>query len=461
MSTPAVSARRREEIIAALRRGTVPSHGLDQLAVGLERFQGALGEDLDRVAQGGFAVKAVRGEYGSGKTFFTRHLAEQALQRGFAAAEVQISESETPLHRLETIYRRITESLRTASTQSSAFRSVLDSWLFALEDDALLGDPGLENDAARLSESVGVLLNERLAAVTATTPAFAQALRGYHAATTAGDAALADGLAAWLAGQPHVAAAAKRAAGIKGDLDHFGAMSFLQGLLAVLRDAGHPGLVVVLDEVETLQRMRSDVRDKALNALRQLMDEIDAGRYPGLYLVLTGTPAFFDGPSGVQRLPPLAQRLATDFTTDARFDNPRAMQIRLTGFDRSSLVQVGQRVRDLYAAGRDTEPRIRSRADDDYLADLAGAVTGGLGDRVGIAPRLFLKKLIGDVLDRIDLFDDFDPRRDYRLTVTAAERTEVDGARGAAEPEAGSGEAGGGIAAPRAAADADDVDLDV
>ena len=59
------------------------------------------------------------------------------------------------------------------------------------------------------------------------------------------------------------------------------ALGFLQGLLTVLRDAGHPGLVLVLDEVETLQRVRSDVREKALNALRQLIDEVDAGASPG------------------------------------------------------------------------------------------------------------------------------------------------------------------------------------
>lgn len=54
-------------------------------------------------------------------------------------------------------------------------------------------------------------------------------------------------------------------------------------------------LVLVLDEVETLQRVRGDVRDKALNALRQLIDEVHSGRFPGLYLVITGTPAFYDG----------------------------------------------------------------------------------------------------------------------------------------------------------------------
>ena len=112
------------------------------------------------------------------------------------------------------------------------------------------------------------------------------------------------------AGQPHVSASVKRAAGVRGDLDHYGALGFLQGLLTILRDSDYAGLVLVLDEVETLQRMRSDVRGKSLNALRQLLDEIDGGRFPGLYLVMTGTPAFFDGQQGVQRLPPLAQRLA-------------------------------------------------------------------------------------------------------------------------------------------------------
>ena len=52
---------------------------------------------------------------------------------------------------------------------------------------------------------------------------------------------------------------------------------------------------------------------------------------------------------GVQRLAPLAQRLAVDYATDARFDNPRAVQIRLRGFSLDSLDEVGRKVRDLYA----------------------------------------------------------------------------------------------------------------
>ena len=63
--------------------------------------------------EGGGLFPSVRGGSGAGRTFLARWLAERALRRGFPAAEGQISERETPLHRLETVYRRVAESLRT------------------------------------------------------------------------------------------------------------------------------------------------------------------------------------------------------------------------------------------------------------------------------------------------------------------------------------------------------------
>jgi hypothetical protein len=421
-----VSRRRRREVIDALRRGTVPRNGLDLLAVGLGRFETAIDAELDTAASGGAVFKAVRGEYGAGKTFFTRWLAERAKHRGMATAEVQISETETPLHRLETVYRRICDNLATAEFPPSALRPILDAWMYTLEEDVLATGDVAETDGDALDVGVDQLLDRRLGEIARNAPAFAAALRGYRTATGAGDQATAEGLAAWLGGQPNVGSTVRRTAGLKGELDHFGALAFLQGLLSVLRGCGHPGLLVVLDEVETLQRMRSDVRDKALNALRQLIDEVDGGRFPGLYLVITGTPAFFDGVQGAQRLPPLAQRLATDFTADARFDNPRAVQLRLPGFTTDGLRELGGRVRDLFVTGLPDRDRVAATVDDAYVALLADTVTGQLGGKVGVAPRVFLKKLVADVLDRTEQFPDFDPRRHYPVTLTAAELTDVE-----------------------------------
>lgn len=416
-----VSAARREEIIHALRRGTVPSRGLDVLAVGIDVFAPTFKEEMDWVASGRSGFKAVRGEYGTGKTFFGRWLQERARSKGFASSEVQINETETPLHRLETVYRRLVEHLSTADMVGGAFRSVIDGWFYALEQD-VLADPAVDaDDATDLLKRTHALMEARLGVISQTAPAFSAVLRAYRLALAQDNKALAEGLISWLSGQPNVASTVKRAAGIKGDLDHFAASNFLTGLLIILRDSGFSGLVMVLDEVETLQRMRTDTREKGLNALRQWIDEIDAGRYPGLYLVITGTPSFFDGTMGVQRLPPLAQRLHVDFGTDRRFDNSRAVQIRLHPFDHDALMEVGRRVRHLYADGCRDPDRLLRVVNDDYLNVLARSVTGALGGKVGVAPRLFLKKLVGDVLDRVDLYPEFIPQQHYALTLTDGE----------------------------------------
>jgi hypothetical protein len=421
-----ISRERRRDIIAALRKGTVPQRGLDFFAVGLQPFEPVISSELADVAQGGSVFKAVRGDYGCGKTFFGRWVQEHAKRMRFAATEVQISETETPLNRLETVYRRAMEQLSTTDCFLGAFRSIIDGWFYGLEEDVLAEGTLNPSDELALAKRTDELLEQRLVEITRATPQYAAALRAYRTAQRQDDHATAEGLAGWLAGQPHISATVKRVAGVKGEVDHFAALSFLRGLLLILKDSGYSGLVLVLDEIETLQRVRGDVREKGLNALRQLIDDIDSGRFPNLYLLITGTPAFFDGPQGIQRLEPLAQRLHVDFQSEARFDNPRAVQIRLSAFDHDRLLEVGIKVRDLFVADCASPERVKRLANDQYVDTLARAVAGKLGGKVGIAPRLFLKKLVSDVLDRIDQFEDFDPRRHYQLTINTSEMTVIE-----------------------------------
>lgn len=410
---------KRREITAALRNGTVPRRGIELLAVGLNRFEKAIDEELGQAALGRGVFKAVRGDYGTGKTFFARWVQHRAQQAGFATADVQISETETPLHRMETVYRRAVEHLQTKQWEEGAFRSLIERWFYSLEEE-VLARPGFpQSDAAALATAVGDLLEKRLATVSATQPQFAAALRACHRARLADDPGTADGLLAWLMGQPNVGADIKRKASLKGEIDHFGATGFLRGLLVLLAQTGRKGLLLVLDEVETIQRMRSDSRERSLNAMRQLIDEIDGGRYPGLYLLVTGTPAFFDGSQGVRRLPPLEQRLHVDFGRDPTFDSSRAVQVRLLPFSNERLVEVGRKVRDLYPGT--SAGRVQERVPDALIAALAKKVAGSLGGQVGIAPRLFLKKLVGDVLDRVEEHADFDPAKHYQLSLSAAE----------------------------------------
>ncbi|GAA4383447.1 BREX system ATP-binding protein BrxD [Tsukamurella soli] len=398
-------------MLDALRRGSVPEAGLGQLAVGLTPFAATLGAELDVVKGGSGVFKVARGEYGSGKTFFARWLAERSLRAGFAASELQVNEIETPLYRLDAVYRQCISGIRTSSVPRGGFRQLIDAWLYTIESDAY--------EQGRAFDDV---LDRRLAVVAATAPVFPQVIRAYRKASESGDRDVADGLISWLGGQPNISAAIKRAAGVKGDLDNRMALEFLRGVVTIMRDSGHAGLFLVIDEVETVQRMRRDSREKSLNVLRQLVDQISDGSFSGLYLMVTGTPAFLEGQMGIASLPPLAQRLHTEFGSNPKFDNPRAPQIRLTGFDAAKLLELGGRVRDLYVAGADNADRVGARVDDAFLEVFGRAVAGQLGERVGLAPRLYIRKLV-DVMDKIDIHAEFDPYADYELELSLDELT--------------------------------------
>ena len=250
-----------------------------------------------------------------------RYLCAKARERRFATSEVQISINDTPLHHLETVYRRLIERLETAADGPNAFQAIVDGWLYQVGDE-VTRLRGIAEDDPGFADATEQRLEDKLADLSKRNPAFAQVLRAYHRATHEGDFATAQGLLAWLAGQPHTDRHVLKAAGTRGKVDGQASLTFLAGLLQLLRQSGYAGLVVVLDEVETVQRMNAQTREKSLNALRQLMDMLAKEELPGLYLVVTGTRDFFEGYKGLKALAPLYQRVQVNFSDDAALRQP-------------------------------------------------------------------------------------------------------------------------------------------
>lgn len=398
-------------IVNALRSGLVPNRGLEHFATGLDPLVEAVNQELDFVSGGKGLSKWIRGEYGTGKTFAARYLCAKSRQRKFATSEVQISINDTPLHHLEAVYRRLIERLETAADGPNAFQAIVEGWLYQVGDE-VTRLRGISEDDPGFADATEQRLEDKLADLSKRNPAYAQVLRTYHRATHEGDFATAQGLLAWLAGQPHTDRSVLKAAGTKGKVDGQASLTFLAGLLQLLRQSGYGGLVVVLDEVETVQRMNAQTREKSLNALRQLMDMLAKEELPGLYLVVTGTRDFFEGYKGLKALAPLYQRVQVNFGEDGRFDNLRAPQVRLLPFTDERLLTVGTRIRDLYPAKN--ADRVAKCIDDRFLRALVVQVTAGFGGKVSLAPRLFLRELI-DVMDRVDIHEDYDPGTHYRL----------------------------------------------
>jgi hypothetical protein len=92
----------------------------------------------------------------------------------------------------------------------------------------------------------------------------------------------------------------------------------------------------------------------------------------------------------------------------------------LRGFDHARLVEAGKRVRAIYPTKH--PERMAGKANDGVLDGLAIAVAGKLGGKVGVAPRLFLKKLVA-MLDKVEEHASFDPAVHWQLQIAASDMT--------------------------------------
>jgi hypothetical protein len=155
----------------------------------------------------------------------------------------------------------------------------------------------------------------------------------------------------------------------------------------------------VIDEAETILRMRGDVRQKSMNAIRQIVDA--SSTYPGLLWVFTGTPTFFDDRHGVKGLEALHARIKYEvFNGTASLRQP---QLGLTPFDTERLLKVALKLRSLHPdlAPEDAERRLPSA----LIAQLVARVSEGFHGDVGVVPRQFLRTFV-NILDL--LADDAD-----------------------------------------------------
>ena len=86
-----IRPRERDAIMQALRAGVVPRLGQQHIQVGRVAEVKALLGDIDRVADGGSAIRFAIGEYGSGKTFFLHLVRSIALERKLVTVHADLS----------------------------------------------------------------------------------------------------------------------------------------------------------------------------------------------------------------------------------------------------------------------------------------------------------------------------------------------------------------------------------
>jgi len=384
----ALSRRDVEHVFERLRSGVVPERGLDAFAVGIDRQRNEIGRQLDLAKSGEGVFKFLRGGYGCGKTFMARLTLLEAQNRGFVTSFVVVSPNDTHFDRFDDVYRKIVQELGTTTCPRGALNDIVDRWIAKVEEALIAG--GADDQDAGFDLLVQKRMEEEVASKTGgkAPEDFARVLRTVFSLKQKGKVQEAGSLLSWLSGSPNVAASEKSAAGVKGSITSQTAMDYLHGILEIVKAAGYAGLVIVIDEAETILRMRTDTRGKSLNGIRQIIEAAD--RYKGLLWVFTGTPEFFDTKRGVAGLQPLHDRI--QFLNEGGVVTMRQPQLELKPFDRERLKDVGLRLRQLYPGG---DPNIvAQRITPESIVSMVDDLTRGFGGDVGVVPRQFLRRLV-------------------------------------------------------------------
>ncbi len=407
-----------ELIFQSLRNGTVPERGLHHFEVGTEKTRAELRRQLDLAQANQGAFKFLRGGYGCGKTFSARLAINEALERNFAASFVVVSDNDLRFHKFDELYRMIIAKLGTAYCERGALSAILDRWIGNVEEG--LVDLGEDEDADDFDQKVLAKIEAQLHTATggAVPQDMIRVLKTVFECKQERNLADAGALISWLSGGKNVAAAAKKRAGVKGDIESSDALAYLRGVLEIVKLAGFSGLVVVVDEVETILRTRRDTRRSSLNGIRQIYDDSDS--YKGLLWIFTGTPQFFDSQQGVKGLEPLHDRVK--FTRSGGFVNVMQPQLELTPFDETRLRQVAHNLRRIYPHEKE---RIEEKVTDLFIDGLVRKYFQGLRKEVGVIPRHFLRKFV-DILDLVKQEPNYSPDLAEEIELSSEEKELLD-----------------------------------
>ena len=318
MQVPKIKRRERDTIIQALRAGVVPKLGLRHIQVGRAREIEELLRDIERIREGGAAIRFIIGEYGSGKTFFLNLLRLIALEKGL----VVLSADMAPDRRLystggqsRSLYAEMTRNISTRTKpEGGAMASIVER--FASQ---------AVREAEQSEREPAEVIREKLAHLEELTGGFdfATVIARYWEGFDAGDDELKSAVLRWLRAEYATRTDARKALGVRTIVDDANVYDQLKLLALFVREAGYQGLLVSLDELVNLYKLASSqARKSNYEQILRILNDILQGTASHLGFLLGGTPEFLmDTRRGLYSYEALQSRLAENtFARDGLVD---------------------------------------------------------------------------------------------------------------------------------------------
>ena len=374
-------------VIEDLRKGSVPIDYVPVFTVGRQRWLAFVEEDLDRyIAEGGAKVRFINGDYGDGKTHFMSVVRHLALQKGFAVSFVVLTR-EVPIHKFEVVYQVIVRQL-TGRFEGTGIRGLVDTWADSLAPDLTAKDgPSFQE---RLTA-----LGEELRALPGMDFNFANALLGLagnrfgvlEGAEAAEEQRQQDRevLYQWFEGS-RVSKRELKPFQIFETLSKTNSKRLLGSLIAFLRYRGYSGLILLMDELETVIAQSASIRNAAYENVRLLIDNTEHAQY--LHVFFSIIPDVILSEKGFKSYDALWSRVRS--IGEGKRLNYRRVLIDLhrTPLETEELIALGQTLRRIHETAYRWDA---AGVTDDLLEQICTAQ-----ERMGLLSevRLFVKQVI-------------------------------------------------------------------
>lgn len=382
-------------IIEELRKGSVPVEYVPVFTVGRQKWLSYIEDDLENyIAQGGAKVRFISGDYGDGKTHFMSVVRHLAMEKKFAVSFVVLTR-DVPIHKFETVYQSIVRQLQ-GNFDGVGIRNMLNSWLDTLAADfkGAKAEVTTEKCTALAEEfrdipDMDINFANALAALVSNR--FAPMAEGEDEESRKADREI---LMHWFDGGK-VTKRELKPFQIYEYLTKANARQLMNSLILFLRRFGHQGLILLMDEMETVVAMSASVRNAAYENVRLFIDNSETAQY--LHIFFSIIPDVLVSEKGFKSYDALWSRVRSIGTSmgDAKRLNYRGVlvDIHQTPLQTEELVALGRCLLSLHGIAYRWSPQ--ELVTDKIIEEIcAGQKKMGVISEV----RLFIKQLIG-VLD--------------------------------------------------------------
>lgn len=408
-----IKAKERNAVVESLKSGIVPKIGIQHIQVGRSKEVEEIIKDYSIISEGGAKSRFIIGEYGSGKTFFLTLSKLMAHQKNLVVMSADITLEKLLCSSDGKAKALFSELINNISTKTkpdgNALKSIIERWAVNV----------LEQNEEIKVEDISRLLMPLEKHVSSYD--FSKVIKMYLTAYKDGDEVKMSQSIRWLRAEYNTKTDARMDLGVRSIIEDNNFYDYLKLFSEFVRLAGYRGLIVNIDELAVISRLRSSLRNKNFERILNIVNDSLQGGTENIGFMFGGTPEFLeDNFKGMFSYGALKTRLAENPFAKEGLKDLTGPIIRLDNLSQEELFILFVKIRYVFASGCEDKYLIN----DEQIEMFMQWLLNRLGAEAFLSPRESIKQYIG-LLSQLENYPDV-PIEEHLGKVSKVNKNEDD-----------------------------------